>query len=56
MSRARAASAGSEKQEGDSNVETALAALAESDIDLQETDVREILLAYKAYSCVGNSG
>ena len=46
MSRARAASAGSEEQEGDSNAETALAALAEeSDIDLDETDVQEILLA-----------
>ena len=37
MSRARAASAGSEEQEGDSDVETALAALAgESDIDLEK--------------------
>ena len=48
VSRARATSAGSEEQEGDSDVETALAALAgESDIDLEETDVQEILLAYK---------
>ena len=48
MSRARAASAGSEEQEGDSSVETALAALAgESDIDLEETDVQEVLFAYK---------
>ena len=48
MSRARAASAASEEQEGDSEVETALAALArESDIDLEETDVQEILLAYE---------
>ena len=47
MSRARAASAGSEEQKGDSDVETALAALAgESDIDLEETDVQEILLAF----------
>ena len=39
---------GSEEQEGDSDVETALAALAgESDIDLEETDVQEILLAIK---------
>ena len=37
-----------EEQEGDSDVETALAALAgESDIDLEETDVQEILLACK---------
>ena len=43
MSRARAACAGSEEQEGDSDMETALAALAgESDIDLEETDVQEI--------------
>ena len=48
MSRARAASAGSEEQAGDSVVETALAALAgESDIDLEETDVQEIRLAYE---------
>ena len=48
MSQARAASVGSEEQEGDSDVETALAALTgESDIDLEETDVQEILLAYK---------
>ena len=48
MSRARAASAGSEEQEGDSDMETALAALSgESDIDLDETDVQEILLACK---------
>ena len=48
VSQARAASVGSEEQEGDSDVETALAALAgESDIDLEETDVQEILLACK---------
>ena len=48
MSRARAASAWSEEQEGGSDVETALEALAgESDVDLEETDVQEILLAYK---------
>ena len=36
-----------EEQEGDSDVETALAAMAgESDIDLEETDVQEILLAF----------
>ena len=47
MSQARAASVGSEEQEGDSDVETALADLAgESDIDLEETDVEEILLAF----------
>ena len=58
MSQARAASVGSEEQEGDSDVETALAALAgESDIDLEETDVQEILLAIKSHdSCVENSG
>ena len=39
---------GQKSQEGDSDVETALAAVAgESDIDLEETDVQEILLAYK---------
>ena len=45
---AKGASVASEEQEGDSDVETALAALAgESDIDLEETDVQEILLAHK---------
>ena len=45
---ARAASVASEEQERDSHAETALAALTvESDIDLEETDVQEILLAYK---------
>ena len=48
VSHARAASVGSEEQEGDSDVESAVAALAgESDIDLEETDVEEILLAYQ---------
>ena len=48
MSQARAASAGSEEQEGESDVETAISALAgESDIDLEETDVQDILLSYK---------
>ena len=48
MSQARAASVGAEEQEGDSAVETALAALAgESDVNMEETDVQEILLAYK---------
>ena len=38
VSQARAASVASDEQEGDSDVETALAALArESDIDLEET-------------------
>ena len=46
VSQARAASAGSQEQEGDSDVETVLAALVgESDIDLEETNVQEILLA-----------
>ena len=37
-----------EEQEGDTDVETALAALNEdNDTDLEETDVQEILLAYK---------
>ena len=37
-----------EEQEGDTDVEPALAALAEeSDTDLEETDVQEILSAYK---------
>ena len=49
VSQARAASVASEEQEGDSDVETALAALAgESDIDLEETDVQEILLGRTA--------
>ena len=44
----KGASVTAEEQEGDSDVETALAALAgESDIDLEETDVQEILLAHK---------
>ena len=48
MSQATGASVAAEEQEGDSDVETALAALGgESDIDLEETDVQEILLAYK---------
>ena len=48
MSQARAASVASEEQEGDSDAETALAVLAgESDIDLEETDVQVILLAFK---------
>ena len=48
VSQARAASVASEEQEGDTDVETALPALAEeSDIDLEGTDVQEILLAYK---------
>ena len=37
-----------EEQKGDTDVETALAALNEdNDTDLEETDVQEILLAYK---------
>ena len=46
--RQKEASVTAEKQEGDSDVETALADLAgESDIDLEEADVQDILLAYK---------
>ena len=46
--RQKEASVTAEEQEGDSDVETALAALAgENGIDLEETDVQEILLAYK---------
>ena len=48
VSQAKEASAGSEEHGGDSDVETAREALAkESDIDLEETDVQEILLAYE---------
>ena len=40
MSQAKGASVTAEEQEGDSDVDTALAALAgKSDIDLEETDV-----------------
>ena len=48
VSQAKEALVKSEEQEGDTNVETALAAVAqESDTDLEETDVQEMLLAYK---------
>ena len=48
VSQAKEASVTAEEQEGNSDAETALAALAgESDIDLEETDVQEILLACK---------
>ena len=48
VSQAKEAHVKSEEQEGDNNVATALAALAqESDTDLEETDVEEILLAYR---------
>ena len=48
VSQAKKASVTAEEQEGDSEVETALAVLAEeSDIDLEETHAQEILLAYK---------
>ena len=48
VSQAQEASVTAEEQERDSDVETALAALArESDIDLEETDVQEVLLACK---------
>ena len=48
VSQAKGASVTAEEQEGYSDVETALAALArESDTDLEESDVQETLLAYK---------
>ena len=53
VSQAREASVASEEQEGDSDVETALATLAgENDIDLEETDVQEILLAFSRVTTV----
>ena len=46
VSQAKEANVTAEEREGHSDVETALAALSgESDIDLEETDVQEILLA-----------
>ena len=48
MSQARAQVLGQKNRKETPDVETALAALAgESDVDLEETDVQEILLAYK---------
>ena len=48
VSQAKEARVTAEKQEGDTDVETALAALNEDcDTDLEETDAQEILLAYK---------
>ena len=48
VSQAKEALVHSEEQEGDTDVETALAAPAqESDTDLEETDAQEILLAKK---------
>ena len=48
VSQAKEALVKSEEQERDTVVETALAALAqESDTDMEETDVQEIVLAYK---------
>ena len=48
VSQAKEASVTAEEQEGDSDVETALAAPNEdNDNDLEETDVQEVLLAYK---------
>ena len=48
MSQANEARATAEEQEGDTDVETALAALNnDNDTDLEETDVQEILRAYK---------
>ena len=48
VSQAKEARVTAEEQEGDTDVETALAALNEdNDTDLEETDVQEILLAYK---------
>ena len=54
MSQAKEVRAATEEQEGDTDVETAVAALNEDDdTDVAETDVQEILLAYD--SCVENS-
>ena len=48
VSQAKEASVTAEEQEGDTDVETALPALNEdNDTDLEETDVQQILLAYK---------
>ena len=48
MSQAKEARAVTEEQEGDADVELALAALNEDDgTDLEETQVQEILLAYE---------
>ena len=48
VSQAKGARTAMEEQEGDTDVETALAALNEdNDTDLEETDVQDILLAYK---------
>ena len=48
VSQAKEASAATEEQEGDTDVETALPALNEdNDTDLEQTDVQEILLAYR---------
>ena len=48
VSQAKEASVTAEEREGDSDVETALAALAgESDIDLEETENQEILQAFE---------
>ena len=48
MSQAKEARAVTEEKEVDTDVETALAALdADDDTDLEETDVQEVLLAYK---------
>ena len=48
MSQAKEARVAAEEQEGDTDVETALAALNEdNDSDAEETDVQEILLAWK---------
>ena len=47
MSRAKEARAATKEQEGDTNLETALAALSrDNDTDLEETDVQDTLLAY----------
>ena len=48
MSQAKEPRAVTEEQEGDTDVETALAVLNEDDgTNLEETDVQEILLAHK---------
>ena len=58
MSLAKAASAGSEEQEGDSDVETALAALEGKATSIWKklTFKRHCWLIKSPDSCVGNSG
>ena len=57
VSQAKEALVKSEEQEGDTDVETALAALAqESDTDLEETDVQKILPTKNRDSYVDSNG